>query len=149
MKIRPIHTDADHEAALKEIERLWDAKAGTEEYDRLDVLATLVEAYERKRWPISKPNPVQALLFRMDQLGLSRRELEPILGTRARVSEVLNGKRSLSLTMIRNLNSKLDIPAEVLIAKTGRVVKKASVAKKLGPQKYGPHRSAFAGKRAG
>jgi HTH-type transcriptional regulator/antitoxin HigA len=144
MNIRPIHTDADHEAALKEIERLWNAKEGTEEYDRLEVLATLVEVYERKRWPISKPNPIQALLFRMDQLGISRKELEPLLGTRARVSEVLNGKRALSLAMIRALNSKLDIPAEVLIAKPRRVVKKAAV-----PKKYGSRRTSFAAKRVG
>ena len=116
MNIRPIRTRKDHKDSLAEIERLWDAKQGTPQYDRLDVLATLVDAYERKHFPMSAPDPVQAILFRMDQQGLTRKDLEPILGSRARVSEVLNHKRELTLPMIRSLHEKLGIPAELLIA---------------------------------
>jgi HTH-type transcriptional regulator/antitoxin HigA len=118
MEIRPIHTDADHQDALRRIEALWDAKEGTREFEQLDVLATLVDAYERKRWPIVKPDPLQALLFRMEQLNLTKRDLEPILGaSRPRVFEILNRRRRFSLAMIRALNEKLEIPADVLIAK--------------------------------
>lgn len=116
MKIRPIRTREDHRDALAEIERLWNAKAGTPEYDRLDVLATLVEVYERKRFPASAPDPVQAILFRMEQQGLTRKDLEPLLGSRARVSEVINRKRPLTLPMIRALHENLGIPAECLLA---------------------------------
>ena len=115
MEIRPIRTEADHLAALTEIERLWDAPDGTPEADRLEVLATLIEAYEEKHHPIAPPDPVEAILFRMDQLGLSRRDLEPYLGARSRVSEILNRRRSLTLQMIRKLHEALGIPAEVLI----------------------------------
>ncbi len=115
MDIKPIKTEDDHAAALAEVERLWEAEPGSEEADRLDVLATLIEAYEEKHQPILPPDPVEAILFRMDQLGLSRRDLEPYLGTRARVSEVLSRTRSLSLTMIRRLHEGLGIPADVLI----------------------------------
>jgi HTH-type transcriptional regulator/antitoxin HigA len=115
MNIRPIRTQRDHKAALKEIEGLWNAKPGTRACDRLDVLATLVEAYERKHFPVSPPDPVQAIVFRMEQQGLTRKDLEPLLGSRARVSEVLNHKRELTLPMIRALHEKLGIPAESLI----------------------------------
>jgi HTH-type transcriptional regulator/antitoxin HigA len=137
MNIHVIHTEADHAAALKEIERLWDAKEGTEDFERLQVLSILVEDFERKQWPISRPNAIQAVLFRMDQLGLTRSELEPLIGTRARVSEVLNGRRSLSLHMIRALNSKLGIPAEVLIAKPSK-----------SSRKVGPRKKTIAGRHA-
>ena len=90
MEIKPIKTEADHKTALTEIERLWEAAPGSEAADRLDVLTTLVEAYEERQDPILPPDPVEAILFRMDQLGLSRRDLEPYIGTRARVSEILN-----------------------------------------------------------
>jgi HTH-type transcriptional regulator/antitoxin HigA len=115
MNIRPIRTNRDHARALKEIERLWNAKPGTPAYDRLDVLATLVEAYERTHFPVPALDPVEAILFRMEQQGLTRRDLEPLIGSRARVSEVLNHKRDLTLPMIRALHRKLGIPAESLI----------------------------------
>jgi HTH-type transcriptional regulator/antitoxin HigA len=113
--IRPIRNRKDHARALKQIERLWNAKPGTPSHDRLDVLTTLVEAYERRHFPMPAPDPVQAIIFRMEQQGLTRKDLEPLLGSRARVSEVLNHKRDLTLPMIRALHLKLGIPAESLI----------------------------------
>src|SRR5437588_10306919 len=117
MSIRPIRTRKDHARALKEIERLWNARPGTPGYDRLDVLATLVEAYERKHFPTPPPDPVEAILFRVEQQGLTRKDLEPLIGSRARVSEVLNHKRELTLPMIRALHRKLGIPAESQIGR--------------------------------
>ena len=116
--IRPIRTARDHAAALKEIERLWGSRSGTPEGDRLDVLATLVDAYENERYPMEPPDPIEAIKFRMEQQGLTRKELTKILGTRTRVSEILNRRRSLSIRMIRSLHEKLGISAEVLIRKT-------------------------------
>lgn len=118
MAIKPIRTEDDHELALEEIEQLWSAEPGTDDADRLDVLATLVDAYETKHHPIPPPDPVDAIVFRMDQLGLTRRDLEPYIGTRARVSEILNRTRKLSLAMIRRLHAELGIPADVLIQPT-------------------------------
>jgi HTH-type transcriptional regulator/antitoxin HigA len=115
MKIKPIRTEADYEAALKEIERLFDAKPGTMEADRLDVLTTLTEAYEEKHYTIPLPDPIEAILYYMESRGLSRRDIEPFIGSRARVSEVLNRKRPLTMEMIRNLHDGLGISAEVLI----------------------------------
>ena len=115
MEIRPIRTENDYQAALKEIELLFDAPPDTPEYDRLDLLSTLVEAYEKVHCPIEAPDPIEAILYYMETRGLSRRDLEPCLGSRARVSEVLSRKRSLTLEMIRQLNQALGIPAEVLI----------------------------------
>ncbi len=116
MDIKPIHTEKQHRAALKEIERLWSARPGTPEHDRLEVLAALVEDYEERHHPIYPPDPVEAIRFRMEQLGLDRKALEPCIGSRARVSEVLSRKRRLTLEMIRRLNKQLGIPAEVLLA---------------------------------
>ena len=113
--VKPIHTAEDHRAALKEVERLWGSKSGTPDGDRLDVLATLIDAYEAQHEPIDKPDPIEAIRFRMEQQGLTRKDLEPMLGTRMRVSEVLNGKRALSIAMIRRLHAGLGIAAEVLI----------------------------------
>ena len=113
--IKPIRSDVDHAAALAEVERLWGAKAGTLAGDRLDVLATLIDAYETEHYPIDPPDPVDAILFRMDQQGLSRRDLEEMIGTRSRIAEVLNRKRGLSIDMIRRLHDRLGISAEVLI----------------------------------
>jgi HTH-type transcriptional regulator/antitoxin HigA len=113
--LKPIRSEADHEHALTEVERLWGSKSGTPNGDRLDVLATLIEAYEEKHDPIDVPDPIEAIKFRMDQQGLTRKDLEPLIGTRTRISEVLNGKRALSIAMIRKLVEKLGIPAEVLI----------------------------------
>ncbi len=115
MDIKPIKTKADYRAALAEIERLFDAKRGTPEGDRLDVLATLAEAYEARHLPIPLPDPIEAILYHMESRGLTRADLEPYLGSRARVAEVLNRKRSLSIEMIRRLHTGLGIPSEVLI----------------------------------
>lgn len=117
--VKPIRTEADHAAAIAELARLWGAKSGTPEGDRLDVLATLIDAYEAKNHPMDPPDPIEAIRFRMEQQGLSRKDLEPIIGPRNRVAEVLNGKRKLSIEMIRKLHEHLGIPAEVLIRPTG------------------------------
>src|SRR6202023_2328804 len=114
-EVKPIRSKRDYEAALKEVERLWGAKSGTRDGDRLDVLATLIDAYEAEHYPMDPPDPVEAIRFRMEQQGLSRKDLEPLIGTRTRVSEVLNRKRSLSIGMIRRLHDRLGISAEVLI----------------------------------
>jgi HTH-type transcriptional regulator / antitoxin HigA len=114
MNIKPIRTKADHRAALKEVERLWDANPGTADGDRVDVLVTLIQSYEAKHFPIEAPDPIAAVTFMMEQKGLTRRDLEPAIGTRARVSEVLNRKRALTLPMIRALNRRLAIPLDVL-----------------------------------
>lgn len=113
--IKPIRTPIDHETALAEIESLWDAAPGTPDADRLDVLMTLVEAYEEEHHPILPPDPIDLLLHVMDARALSRRDLELYLGSRARVSEILNRRRPLSLEMIRKLQSGLGLPAEVLV----------------------------------
>lgn len=115
MNIRPIKTEADYKAVLVEIDRLMDAEPDTPAGDRLDVLTTLAEAYEAKNHPIEEPDPVEAILHRMDALGLTRKDLEPLLGTRARVSEVLARKRPLTITMIRRVHQSLQIPTDILI----------------------------------
>jgi HTH-type transcriptional regulator/antitoxin HigA len=115
MDIRPIKTEIDYEHALAEIEQLWGAAENTPEGDKLDILLTLVEAYEQAHYPIDPPDPVEAIKFRMDQMGLSRKDLEPYIGKRGRVAEVLNGQRSLSLNMIRRLHTHLHIPLESLL----------------------------------
>jgi HTH-type transcriptional regulator/antitoxin HigA len=115
MHIKPIKTRMDYDAALSEIERLMDAAPGTPAGDRLDVLATLVQAYEDEHWPMEPPDPIDAILFRMEQQGLTRRDLEPYIGGRGHVSEVLNRKRPLTMAMIRRLHAGLGIPAEILI----------------------------------
>jgi HTH-type transcriptional regulator/antitoxin HigA len=113
--LRPIRTEADYDAALAEIESLFEAAPNTPESDRLEVLTTLVEAYEARNYPILPPDPIEALLYHMESRGLSRRDLEPYLGSRARVAEILNRRRSLTVEMIRRLNQGLGMPAEVLI----------------------------------
>lgn len=115
MKIRPIRTQADYQEALQEIESLFDAAENTPECDQLDILSTLVEAYEKIHFPIELPDPIEAIQYYMDARGWSRRELETCLGSRARVSEILSRKRTLTLDMIRKLNQELKIPAELLI----------------------------------
>jgi len=114
-ELKPIRTKADYKRALAEVERLWGAKSGTQAGDRLDVLATLIDAYEAEHYPMDPPDPVEAIKFRMEQQGLSRKDLEPLIGTRTRVAEILNRKRSLSIGMIRRLHERLGISAEVLI----------------------------------
>jgi HTH-type transcriptional regulator/antitoxin HigA len=113
-ELRPIRTEADYEAALAEVECLWGAKSGTAG-DRLDILATLIDAYEAEHYPMDPPDPIEAIKFRMEQQGLTRKDLEPIIGTRTRVAEVLNRKRGLSIDMIRRLHERLGISADVLI----------------------------------
>ncbi|MBI5655827.1 MAG: transcriptional regulator [Geobacter sp.] len=115
MEIKPIKNEVDYQEALHEIELLFDAAPDTPEGDRLEVLATLVEAYEEKHYIIPMPDPVEAILYHIESRGLTRRDLEPYIGSRARVSEVLNRKRPLTMEMIRNIHKGLGIPAEVLI----------------------------------
>ncbi|MEH2489545.1 helix-turn-helix domain-containing protein [Bradyrhizobium sp. AZCC 2230] len=119
-EINPIRTKRDYDAALNEVERLWDAKSGTPEGDRLDVLATLIDAYENEHYPMDPPDPIEAIKFRIEQQGLTRRDLEEIIGTRTRIAEVLNRKRGLSITMIRRLHERLGISADVLIRPSRR-----------------------------
>ena len=113
--VKPIRSAADHRTAMAEVKRLWGSKSGTPDGDRLDVLATLIDAYEAQHEPIDRPDPIEAIRFRMEQQGLTRKDLEPFIGTRTRVSEVLNRKRTLSIGMIRRLHAELGIAAEVLI----------------------------------
>jgi len=115
MNVRPIRTDADYQASLTEIATLMDAEPSTPAGDRLDVLATLVEAYEATHMSIAAPDPISAIEFMMEQKQITRRDLEEAVGSRARVAEVLNRRRALTLPMIRNLSRLLDIPADVLI----------------------------------
>ncbi len=115
MELRPIRTKREHAAALKEVETLWDAAAGSPESDRLAVLVILIENYERERFPIPDPDPIEFLDHVMASRGLTRKDLEPFIGSRARVAEVLNRVRPLTLDMIRRLSKGLGLPAEVLI----------------------------------
>jgi HTH-type transcriptional regulator/antitoxin HigA len=114
-EIKPIRSEADYEAALAKVERVWGARSRTPEGDQLDILATLIDAYESEHHPIDPPDPIEAIKFRMEQQGLTRRDLEGILGTRTRVAEVLNRRRGLSINIIRRLHDKLGISADVLI----------------------------------
>jgi HTH-type transcriptional regulator/antitoxin HigA len=118
--LKPIRSKAAYEKAMAELEQLWGARLGTARGDRLDILATLIDAYERVHYPIDPPDPIEAIKFRMEQQRLTRKDLEPLIGSRTRVAEVLNRKRSLSIAMIRRLHDKLGIPAEVLIRPTRR-----------------------------
>jgi len=115
VEIQPIKTEADYDAALAEVDRLWGSPEGTADGDRLDVLLVLVESYEAQHYPIAPPDPIEAIKFRMDQMNLTRKDLEPMIGSRARVAEIINRRRSLSLPMIRKLHSELHIPLESLI----------------------------------
>lgn len=119
MNIKPVRTKASHRAALKEIEALMSARAGTPEGERLDVLVTLVEAYERENFPMDLPDPIEAIRFSMEQKELTAKDLVPMIGQINRVYEVLNRKRPLTLQMIRRLHRELGIPAESLIRETG------------------------------
>ena len=121
MEIKPIRSEADYQAALREIEKLMDAQPGSPEGDRLDVLVTLVESYEARHFPIPEPDdPVAVLEYYMESRGLSRSDLVTYLGSKERVSEVLGRKRGLSLEMIRRLHAGLGIPADLLVGKTQR-----------------------------
>jgi len=116
MTIKPIKTERDYQNALKQIEKLWDAKPNTPKGDRLEVLVTLVEAYEQKHYKIELPDPIEAIKFRMEQLGLKQSDLAKYLGGRSRASEILNRKRKLTVDMMRSLREHLHIPAESLLA---------------------------------
>jgi HTH-type transcriptional regulator/antitoxin HigA len=115
MQIQPVRTEAQYDAALERIAQLMGAKRGTDASDELEVLATLVDAYEAKRFPMDTPDPVAIIKFQMEQQGLTRKDLEPLIGSRARVSEVLTGKRTLTLPMIRRLHAGLGIPVDLLV----------------------------------
>ncbi len=121
MNIRPVKTEKDYDAALARIEQLWGAEPGTREGDELDVLLALVGVYEDEHHPVPPPSPIEAIRFVMEQKGLKNSDLIPYLGSRPRVSEVLNGKRRLTLKMIRSLHSGLGIPAEILIRDSSAV----------------------------
>ncbi len=114
-KLKVIRTQKDHQAALHRIEELWSAKPGSEDHEVLQILALLVEDYEKRTVPMPEPDPIEAIRFRLEQMGKEPKDLVPILGSRSRVSEVLSGKRRLSLPMIRRLHDALQIPFEVLI----------------------------------
>ncbi len=116
MNILPIKTEQDYNAAMSRIEELWGAKKDTPEGDELDLLVTLVESYEMKHYPIAPPDPIDAIKFRMEQMGMTNADMVKYLGSQSRVSEVLNRKRSLSLGMIKSLYKGLKIPAEILLA---------------------------------
>jgi HTH-type transcriptional regulator/antitoxin HigA len=115
MEIKPIRNEQDYERALRRVEALWRAAGGSKEHDELDVLTTLIEAYEREHFPIDMPDPIEAIKFRLEQQGADTADLVGVIGGRTRVYEVLRGKRPLSLNMIRNLHGKFGIPADVLI----------------------------------
>lgn len=115
MELRPIRTRREHQAALKKAEALWDAPDGSPSADRLEVLVLLIEAYEREHYPIADPDPIDFLRHLMEARELSRSDMEPFIGSRSRVAEVLNRVRPLTLEMIRRLSTGLKIPADVLI----------------------------------
>ena len=119
MDIRPIHSDADHSAALKEIERLWDAAEGSPEADKLEILAILVEEYENRRWPMPKGTPVAILQYAVCEMGRSQGELAALIGSRSRASEILSGKRRLTIDQAHKISTAWHIPAELLIVPYG------------------------------
>jgi HTH-type transcriptional regulator/antitoxin HigA len=120
IQVRPIRSEADYDAALERIDALMGAKPGSVEGDELDVLVTLVDAYEEKHFPIEAPDPVTAIQFQMEQQGLTRKDLEPMIGSRARVSEIMTGKRGLTVAMVRRVRSGLGISADLLVGTAPR-----------------------------
>lgn len=115
MSMKLIKTEADYNSALDRLEEIFDAKMGTPEGDELELLGVLIDLYEKEKFPIDLPDPIEAIKFRMEQMNYNQKDLAEIIGLKSRVSEILNKKRKLTLEMIRNLNEKLDIPSEVLI----------------------------------
>ena len=113
--VRPLRTDRDLDWALSEVDKVFDASEGTREHARAEVLTTLIEAYEDRRYSIAPPDPIAAIVFRLEQQGLTRKALEGVIGTRGRVSEVLSGERALTLAMIRKLHAKFNIPLSSLV----------------------------------
>jgi HTH-type transcriptional regulator/antitoxin HigA len=116
MEIRPIKTEQDYNDSIKRVEELWGAKKDTPQGDELDLLVTLVESYEMKHYPIAPPDPVDAIKFRMEQMDMTKADMVKYLGSQSRVSEVLNRKRKLTLSMVKSLYKGLKIPAEILLA---------------------------------
>ena len=116
MNIKPIKTEQDYNDAISRIEKLWGARKDTSEGDELDLLVTIVESYEMKHYPIAPPDPIDAIKFRMEQMGMTNSDMVKYLGSQSRVSEVLNRKRKLTLGMIKTLYKELKIPAEILLA---------------------------------
>ena len=115
MKIAPIRNNRDYQNALKRLEEIFDSKKGTEQGDELEILSILIEKYENERFPIDLPDPIEAIKFRMEQMGMKPKDLAEVVGYKSRVSEILNKKRKLSLSMIRKLHETLMIPTEVLV----------------------------------
>jgi len=115
MKIKPIRNEADYQKALGRLEVIFDAKGGTDEGDELEILSIIIDNYESINFPIDMPDPISAINFRMEQMGLKQKDLVDMIGFKSRVSEIMNKKRKLTLEMIRKLNAKLNIPTEVLI----------------------------------
>lgn len=115
MNLKPIKSEQDYEAALERLELIFDALPGKEESDELEILGMLIEKYEKEHFPIELPDPIEAIKFRMEQMGYTQNDLAEIIGLKSRASEILNKKRKLSLEMIRKLTKKLNIPSEVLI----------------------------------
>ncbi|KJJ39011.1 helix-turn-helix domain-containing protein [Aequorivita vladivostokensis] len=115
MKIKPIRNEADYQKALERLEVIFDAKRGTEEGDELEILAMVIDNYENENFPIDLPDPIAAINFRMEQMGLKQKDLVKMIGFKSRVSEIMNKKRKLTLEMIRKLNADLNIPTEILI----------------------------------
>ncbi len=145
MEIKPIKNAADYDRALRRVEDLWDSPKGSPRGDELDVLVTLIEAYERQRYPIDLPDPIEAIKFRLEQEGKDLRSLVGVIGQRTRVYEVMRGDRPLSLSMIRSLHEKLSVPAEVLIQpirKKGKRRVRRSVSKPNRARRAGMRRSA-------
>ena len=115
MKIVPIRNEKDYQNALNRLEEVFDAKKGTDEGDELEILSILIDRYENENFPIGMPDPIEAIKFRMEQMGMKQKDLAEVVGFKSRVSEILNKKRKLTLEMIRKLNTTLHIPTEVLV----------------------------------
>lgn len=115
MNITPIRNEKDYQKALEQLEQIFDAKKGTEKGDELEILSILIDRYENENFPIEMPDPIEAIKFRMEQLGMKPKDLAEVVGFKSRVSEILSKKRKLTLGMIRKLNTKLHIPTEVLV----------------------------------
>ncbi len=142
--IHPIVDSKSHARALARIEAMWNAAPGSAEERELDALATLVDAYERRAFPILPPDPVAAIIARCDQLSWTRNELEPLIGSRARVSEILSGRRQLTLAMIRRIHASMGIPAEILISEPRKRQRKGAAPAKVtrGARRTSQHRTA-------
>ncbi len=115
MKILPIRNENDYQKALSRLEDIFDAQKGTEEGDELEILSILIDRYENENFPIGMPDPIEAIKFRMEQMGMTQKDLAEVVGFKSRVSEILNKKRKLTLSMIRKLNTNLNIPTDVLV----------------------------------